>query len=85
MFGIKFVTDYVTRRRSKASREMLKAHEAAVLASTGGMSTSWSNVSHIRAQHESRDTFREYHTHRTLTCDSFFKEEMLTTKNCSLP
>ena len=31
MFGIKFITDFVVRRRSKAQRAVLKAHEAAVL------------------------------------------------------
>lgn len=35
MFGIKFITDYVKNRRNKTHREMLDAHEAAVLASTG--------------------------------------------------
>ena len=35
MFGIKFVTDRVIRKRNKVQREMLEAHEAAVLLSTG--------------------------------------------------
>lgn len=35
MFGIKIITDRLTNRRNKAKGEMLIAHEAAVLASTG--------------------------------------------------
>lgn len=35
MFGIKLIANYVTRRRNKAQREILKAREAAVLVSTG--------------------------------------------------
>lgn len=35
MFGIKLITDRVTSRRNKANGELLVAHEAAVLASTG--------------------------------------------------
>lgn len=35
MFGIKFITDYGTRRRSRAKQDILVAHETAVLASTG--------------------------------------------------
>lgn len=55
MFGIKFITDYVTHRRSQAQRELLKAHEAAVLASTGGKALFGLVFSCSRLLSESRD------------------------------
>ena len=55
MFGIKFITDYVTHRRNKAQRDMLKAHEVAVLASTGGKAVFGVIFSCSRLLSESRD------------------------------
>lgn len=59
MFGIKFITDHVTLRRNKAQRDMLKAHEAAVLASTGGKTDFGVISSCLRLLFESRDMLRE--------------------------